>query len=252
MYRRVLREHPRNVDAMRLLAAIAAGAGRADEAERLLERAISIAPDFLSAILDLGRLRKEQDRFAEALESFDRAIALEPDNPQPHFWRGATLAPASFTYEAIAAYEKCLELKPSHVGALLGRGHLLKGVGRYKEAVASYDACIRERPDSGEAYWSLANLKTYRFSDAVVAEMERRVRGTGLSVQSEVNFLFALGKAYEDRGDYERAWAYYQEGNTKQRAEVAYDPVQTEAANDRLIATFSGDFLASRAGRRSA
>ena len=248
LYRRVLREHPRNVDAMRQLAAIAAGAGRADEAERLLERAISIAPDFLSAILDLGRLRKEQDRFAEALESFDRAIALEPDNPQPHFWRGATLAPASFTYEAIAAYEKCLELKPSHVGALLGRGHLLKGVGRYQEAVASYDACIRERPDSGEAYWSLANLKTYRFSDAVVAEMEGRVRGTGLSVQSEVNFLFALGKAYEDRSDYERAWAYYQEGNAKQRAEVAYDPVQTEAANDRLIATFSGDFLASRAG----
>ena len=172
-----------------------AGAGRADEAERLLERAISIAPDFLSAILDLGRLRKEQDRFAEALESFDRAIALAPDDPQPHFWRGATLARAAFTYEAIAAYEKCLELEPSHAGALLGRGHLLKGVGRYKEAVASYDACIRERPDSGEAYWSLANLKTYRFSDEVVAEMERRVRGTGLTVQSEVNFLFALGKA---------------------------------------------------------
>ena len=112
-------------------------------------------------------MRKEQERFAEALESFDRAIALAPDDPQPHFLRGATLAPASFTYEAIAAYEKCLELEPSHAGALLGRGHLLKGVGRYNEAVASYDACIRERPDTGEAYWSLANLKTYRFSDEV-------------------------------------------------------------------------------------
>jgi len=248
LYRQVLREHPRNVDAMRLLAAIAANAGHADEAERLLERAISIAPDFLSAILDLGRLRKEQDRFTEALESFDRAIALEPDNPQAHFLRGATLAPAAFTYEAIAAYEKCLELKPTHVGALLGRGHLLKGVGRYNEAVASYDACIRERPDTGEAYWSLANLKTYRFSDEAVAEMERRVRGSGLSVQSEVNFLFALGKAWEDRGDYERSWAYYREGNTKQRGEVAYDPVQTETINDRIIAAFSGDFLASCAG----
>jgi tetratricopeptide (TPR) repeat protein len=248
LYRRVLREHPRNVDAMRLLAAIAARAGRADEAERLLERAISIAPDFLAAIIDLGRLRKEQDRFAEALESFDRAIALAPDNPQAHFLRGATLAPAAFTYEAIEAYERCLELKPSHAGALLGRGHLLKAVGRYDAAVASYGACIRERPDSGEAYWSLANLKTYRFADEVVAEMERRVRSTGLPAQSEVNFLFALGKAWEDRGDYERAWTYYREGNARQRATVAYDPVQTEATNDRLIAAFSGDFLASRSG----
>jgi tetratricopeptide (TPR) repeat protein len=247
LYRRVLREHPRNVDAMRLLAAIAARAGRADEAEPLLERAISIAPDFLAAMLDLGRLRKDQDRFAEALESFDRAVALAPDNPHAHFWRGATLAPASFTYEALAAYEKCLELEPSHAAALLGRGHLLKGVGRYKEAVASYDACIRELPDSGEAYWSLANLKTYRFADEVVAEMQQRVRGTGLAVWSQVNFLFALGKAYEDRGEFERAWEYYRAGNSKQRAEVAYDPVQTEALNDRVIAAFSADFLASRA-----
>jgi tetratricopeptide (TPR) repeat protein len=248
LYRRVLREHPRNVDAMRLLAAMAPRVGRADEAERLLERAISIAPDFLTAILDLGRLRKEQDRFAEALECFDRAVALAPHNAQAHFLRGATLAPAAFTHEAIAAYEKCLELKPSHAGALLGRGHLLKAIGRYNEAVASYDACIRERPDSGEAYWSLANLKTYRFSDAVVGEMERRVRGTGLTAQSEVNFLFALGKAWEDRGDYEIAWEYYREGNTKQRGEVNYDPVQTETTSDRIIAAFNGDFLASCTG----
>ena len=233
---------------MLMLAPMSLRSVHQDVAVRLLERAISIAPDFTTAILDLGRLLKEQDRFKEAIEAFDRAIALEPGNPQPHFLRGATLAPAAFTYEAIDAYDKCLELMPTHVGALLGRGHLLKGVGRYKEAVASYDACIRERPDTGEAYWSLANLKTYRFSDEAVAEMERRVRGSGLSVQSEVNFLFALGKAYEDRGDYERSWAYYQEGNTKQRAEVVYDPVQNEILNDRVIATFDADFLASSAG----
>ena len=88
---------------------------------------------------------------------------------------------------------------PHTLRALLGLGHLLKAVGRYDEAVASYDACIRQRPDLGETYWSLANLKTYRFSDETVAEMERRARGSGLTVQSEVNFLFALGKAYEDR-----------------------------------------------------
>ena len=72
-------------------------------------------------------------------------------------------------------------LRPTHVGALLGLGHLLKAVGRYDEAVASYDACIRQRPDTGETYWSLANLKTYRFSDETVAEMERRARGRALS-----------------------------------------------------------------------
>ncbi len=243
LYRRILRHNPRNVDAMRLLALIALKAGRDGEAEGLLEKAISLAPDFLLAILDLGRLRKEQDRYGEALQCFDQAIALDPANPQAHYLRGSTLAPGSFTHEAIEAYEQCLKLRPAHVGALIGIGHVLKAVGRYDEAVASYNECIRQLPDFGETYWSLANLKTYRFDDATVAEMERRVNGAGLAVQSEVNFLFALGKACEDRGDFDRAWSFYNTGNTKQRTEVTYDPVQTETMNDRLVQVFSADFL---------
>jgi tetratricopeptide (TPR) repeat protein len=248
LYRRVLRHNPRNVDAMRLLALIALKAGRDGEAENLLQKAIALAPDFLAAILDLGRLRKEQDRYGEALECFDRAIALDAANPQAHYLRGSTLAPAAFTHEAIEAYQQCLRLRPGHIGALIGLGHLLKAIGRYHEAVASYNECIRLRPDLGETYWSLANLKTYRFADATVAEMERRVSAGGLTVQSEVNFLFALGKAYEDCGDFDRAWTYYSTGNTRQRAEVSYDPVQTEAMNDRLVSVFSADFLRAHRG----
>jgi tetratricopeptide (TPR) repeat protein len=248
LFRRILRHNPNNVDAMRLLALIVVKAGREAEAEGLLQRAISLAPDFLLAILDLGQIRKEQDRYAEALECFDRAIEIDPANPQAHYLRGSTLAPAAFTHEAIEAYERCIQLRPDHIGALLGLGHVLKAIGRYNDAVASYDACIRLRPDLGETYWSLANLKTYRFSDATVQEMERRVSSGGLTVQSEVNFLFALAKAHEDRGDYDRAWEYYRAGNTKQRATVSYDPVQTEVTNDRLIEVFSAEFLRSLPG----
>jgi tetratricopeptide (TPR) repeat protein len=248
LYRRILRHDPRNVDAMRLLALIAAHAGRPAEAENLLQRAIALAPDFMSAILDLGRLRKEEDRYADALECFDRALVLDAASPQAHFLRASTLAPAAFTFEAIEAFQRCLELRPEHIGALVGIGHLLKAVGRYDDAVASYDECIRLRPDLGEAYWSLANLKTYRFDDAKVAEMERRVSGGGLTLQSEVNFRFALGKAYEDRREFDRAWHFYSTGNSKQRADIAYDPVLTEVTNDRLLKVFSGEFLRSRGG----
>lgn len=245
LYRQVLRESPRNVDAMRLLALIALGADHADDAENLLEQAIAIAPDFMLAILDLGRLRKEQDRYGEALECFDRAIALEPSQPQAHYLRAATLARASFTHEAIDSYRQCLKLRPDHIGALLGLGHVLKAVGDTEGAVASYNDCIREVPDSGETYWSLANLKTYRFDDATVAEMERRSAAQGENAQSEVNFLFALGKAHEDRGGFELAWSFYRRGNEKQRSEVHYDPVQTEVMNDRLIGVYTAGFLAS-------
>jgi len=245
IYRRVLRKNPGNVDAMRLLALIAQNADHADDAENLLEQAIAIAPDFMLAILDLGRLRKEQDRYGEALECLDRAIALEPSQPQAHYLRASTLARASFTHEGIEAYRECLKLKPDHIGALLGLGHVLKAVGDYEGAVNSYNDCIRHVPDSGETYWSLANLKTYRFDDAMIGEMEKRAVAAGENLRSAVNFLFALGKAHEDRGDFVRAWEFYRSGNEKQRPDVHYDPVQTEVMNDRLIGVYTAEFLES-------
>ena len=217
LYRRVLRHNPRNVDAMRLLALIALQAGNDNQAESLLQKALSLAPDFLAAILDLGRLRKEQDRYAEALECFDRAIALDATNAQAHYLRGSTLAPAAFTHEAIEAYERCVELRPDHIGALMGLGHVLKAVGRYHDAVASYDACIRLRPDLGETYWSLANLKTYRFEDATVARMERQIAAGGIdgAVRGELSVCarqgvrgsrrFRQGVAFLSRRQYQAA-----------------------------------------------
>ncbi len=248
LYRRVLRQSPRNVDALRLLALIAVRADRGDDAELLLRQAIGIAPDFILAVLDLGRLLKDQDRYGEALDCFDRAIALDPSHPPAHYLRASTLARASFTDDAIEAYRRCLELKTDHIGALLGLGHMLKAVGRYDECVASYQACIRHAPDFGETYWSLANLKTYRFDDQAVAEMEKRAAAGGENEQSQVNFLFALGKAYEDRRDFERAWHFYRSGNAAQRSQIAYDPVQTEVMNDRLIEVYTAEFLQSLRG----
>jgi tetratricopeptide (TPR) repeat protein len=248
IYRGVLRGNPTNVDALRLLALIAVHADRPEDAENLLRQAIGIAPDYLLAILDLGRVYKEQDRYGEALECFDRALALDPDQPQTLYLRAATLARASFTREAVETYRRCLAQRPAHIGALLGLGHVLNAAGDNDGAVASYRACIREAPDSGEAYWSLANLKTYRFDDAAIADMEARAANGKGSVQSQVNFLFALAKAYEDRGDYEHAWEHYRRGNERQRAEIHYDPVQTEVMNDRLIEVFTSHFLESLRG----
>lgn len=246
LYRRVLNHNPRNVDALRLLALVALQAGHDVEAEKLFQQAIALAPDFVNAWLDLGRLRKEQDRYGAALECFDQAIALDAANAQAHYLRASTLTAAAFTHEAIEAFKRCLALKPDHIGAQLGLGHVLKAVGRYDDAVAAYNDCIRERPEFGETYWSLANLKTYRFDDEMVATMEQRLAHGGLTTQSEVNFRFALAKAHEDRRDYVRAWQYYRQGNQLQRTEVAYDPVQTETMNDRIVEVFSAQFLQSR------
>lgn len=250
LYRQVLNNNPRNVDALRMLAMVAATAKRYDDAERLLRKAVGIAPDFLTAVVDLGRVLKEQDRFEEAIDCFKNAIAINPNNPHTHFLLASAYSPAALNLEAAREYRRALDLAPEHPGALLGLGNALKTIGKQDEAIKAYQDCIRVRPDNGEIYWSLANLKTYRFSDEQIAEMAARVDNhEGLTDQSEVNFLFALGKAHDDRQDYDKAWRYYERGNGKQRMLAQYDPVQTETLNDAIIEVFDKALLEEKAGK---
>ena len=250
LYRQVLNNNPRNVDALRMLAMVAATTKRYDDAERLLRKAVGIAPDFLTAVVDLGRVLKEQDRFEEAIDCFKKAIAINPNNPHAHFLLASAYSPAALNREAAQEYRRALELAPEHPGALLGLGNALKTIGKQNEAIKAYQDCIRVRPDNGEIYWSLANLKTYRFSDQQIAEMVARVDNPeGLTEQSEVNFLFALGKACDDRQDYDNAWRYYERGNGKQRMLAQYDPVQTETINDAIIEVFDKALLEEKAGQ---
>jgi tetratricopeptide (TPR) repeat protein len=249
VYRQVLNEEPDNVDALRMLAMLAAAAGKFDDAERLLRRVLSLAPDYFTAHMDLGRILKEQDRYEDAINAFRAALKIEPNNAQAWFFLGATLAPAALTYEAVEAYQESLRLRPDAPAVLLGLGHVLKTIGEQEQGIAAYKRCIELKPDNGETYWSLANLKTFRFSDRELAQMEERVLSGEINhPSSEVNFHFALGKAYEDRADFETAWRWYAEGNKRQRQLVSYDPVETEISNNALVEVFNAEFLEEMAG----
>ena len=246
--RQVLQKNPGHVDALRLLGLIAAAAGDMEDAEHLLRQSLEYAPDHVSAMFELGQVLREMDRPEDAIEVYRELLAQQPDNPKAHYRLAGVLAPAAMTAEAAAAYRRCLELAPQHAGAWLGLGHMLKTLGDQDDGIAAYQRCLELEPDFGEAYYSLANLKTYRFEDAEIEEMKRRVDGEAVSDTSQVNFLFALAKSYEDREDYEQAWRYYEQGNAKQRMLVSYDPVQTETTNDDLVAFFSEEFFERTTG----
>ena len=155
---------------------------------------------------------------------------------------------AGFHDEAMAFYNQAIERDPIHAGAQAGLGHVLKTIGKQKEAIAAYRECIRNHPDHGEAYWSLANLKTFRFDDDEVAAMEAQIGNDSLADEPRANFLFALGKACEDRHDYERAFEFYQRGNQTRRNREDYDPVQTMDVHDQFIRVFNKDLFAEMAG----
>jgi len=248
IFREVLLKDPANVDALRLLAGVAMRAKQYGDAEALLERALEIAPDFHQGWLDLGLARQEQDKIDSAIEAYERVIRLEPDRPNGYVSAGTVNAMVGRHDEAMALFEKALEKDPSSFGALSGMGHVLKTVGEQEAAIARYRECVRHNPDHGETWWSLANLKTFRFTDEDVELMLKRSARETLIEEQRANFLFALGKAFEDRGDYEKAFDCYSRGNANRRERESYDPVQTVDLHDAFIETFSQEFLDSRTG----
>lgn len=241
-YREVL-SADNNVDAMRFLAGICKEKDRPEESETLLRRAVTIAPDYMLAQLDLAVLYDEQMRHEEAIERLRIAVQLEPANPRPHWLLASNLAASGQVEEAMAAYQKLVDINPENYGAWLGMAHTLKTVGKQSDSIEAYRRCIELKPDQGETYWSLANLKTYRLDEADIAAMTATLEKGGLSEESEVNFEFALAKAYEDKKDFKNAWHYYHSGNQKQRMLETYDPVQAEVTNDEIIEVFNEELM---------
>jgi tetratricopeptide (TPR) repeat protein len=246
--RQVLAVRPDDVNALRLLARVAADAERWPRAERLLRRVLRLAPDFHDARLDLARVYKQLDRIDEAVDCARAAADAAPQNANTHYLYASMLAIAARHEEALAAYRRALELNPKHTPAWVGMGHLLKTLGQQQQGIEAYRAAIAQRPNFGEVYWSLANLKTFRFTPEEIAEMEQRLAGEPLDEDARVHFLFTLGKAREDQGEYPRALAHYAEACALQRMRIAYDPVDTEVVNERIRSVFTADFIRRHEG----
>jgi tetratricopeptide (TPR) repeat protein len=246
--REILRRDPRNVNATRMLGTLARDLGKPRLAARMLRNAVKLAPDFFGARMDLARVLIELDELDECEDIVREAIKLAPDLPQPYSLLGNVHSKRGMFEDAVESYKQALEKQPNHGASLAAMGHALKTIGRQEEAIGTYRDCIGKFPDFGEAYWALANLKTFRFTDDEIATMEKAVGNDKLPDETRVNFNYSLGKAYEDSGDYDRAFRAYARGNALRRPNENYDPVHTEMVHDQIIETISAEFLAANEG----
>jgi tetratricopeptide (TPR) repeat protein len=248
IYRQILTKDPDNVEALRCLATIATNNRHYGDAEVFLQRAVDLVPEFGRARAELVRVQLERDRFAEAVKNAGRLVRLDDKHADSYLLLASAHAAAGSYDEAIDAYELTLDRANGHRGALTGLGNMLKTVGRHADAVTVYRQCIQLHPDFAEAYWSLANLKTFRFEDVEVEAMEALLESDDLSAESIVQLHNALGLHYEARHEYERAFDFFERGNELRRQSERYDPVDTEDLNDRLIEVFNAEFLTQHEG----
>src|SRR5581483_809532 len=150
--------------------------------------------------------------------------------------------------QAIPLYRELLADAPQAADLHLSIAHALKTLGRREEAIESYRAAAAVRANFGDAYWSLANLKTYRFRNEEIARMRAEEAAPGTPLLDRYHLCFALGKACEDRGEYADSWRYYERGNALKRSESRYRPEIIENNTRRQIEVCTREFFAAREG----
>ena len=246
--RQRLREDATDVAAIRMLAEVAGRIGRYGDAEKLLARALDLAPGFGAARANLATVQYRQNRFAEAAETLDAVLGEDPDNPAHANLKAAALGRIGGYDEALALYEELTARFPDHAKLWMSYGHMLKTVGRQDDSVAAYRHALGKEPGLGEVWWSLANLKTVRFDAADVAAMETALEESEPALEARdddrLHLHFALGKAYDDAGEPMRPpFATMPRAMRSVLVELGYEAAETSALVDTTVAHLHRRFL---------
>ena len=248
LLREHLGAHPTDVAALRMRAEVAARLRHYAEADALLTRCLELAPSFDAARHNRAALLNRQGRAAEALPEVERLLARDPRNPSYRNLCAAIHANLGDFDRTIAIYGEVLAEFPRQPKIWTSYGHALKTAGRLEDAVGAYRRAIALAPNFGEAYWSLANLKTFRFADADIAAMRAALARADLADEDRLHFDFALGKALEDAGDFTGAFAHFATGNALRKKLQPYVAEDTSRFVARSIAVQDRAFFASRRG----
>jgi len=248
MLRKLLEHAPQDAAAMCLLAEVSAEREDYVEAERLLQHCLKLAPGYSRARFEFARILYSQQKAAPILPLLERLLVLEPKNLRYRSLQASAYTLLGQNERAIEILSSLLTEFPDGELLWLSYGHSLRTAGRSRDAIEAYRKTIELRPEYGEAWFSLANLKTFRFTVADLAAMRAQLAREDLADKDRLQFEFALGKALEDAGDFADSFAHYDRGNALRRAAVDYDGDGNTRLVRRSQALYTEEFFRTRAG----
>ena len=237
-YKKVLKKDNNNVDALRLLGLLAFKKNNFKIAEELFIRAIKINPNFKLLWENLAKCYRLQNKLDHAKKAFKNLLRLDPHNFEALGALGTIYIRLGDYAEGIKIYKNLLNQNDNNPRLYLSMGHALKTIGQREDCENAYHKAIEYFPASGEGYWSLANLKTYSFSDKQIASMEKSL-DKEIHLQEKIQMMFALGKAFESKKEFTKSFSYYKEGNWLQRKNLDYNAQENSESIQRVIDFFS-------------
>lgn len=245
LLRNHLKKHPDDVNAIRLLAEVAIKLSLYKDAEELLEHCLSIAPDFHLARFDYGLVLQKRQKNTASIAEMDTLLAIEPEHPGYLTRKATSFVHIGRYHEACDLYQSVLDKYPGNGYLHVCLGHAQKTIGEQIKAIASYRRAISLNLGVGEAYWSLANLKTVKFTQADIDAMRLLVQDKSFEPDDKYHLCFALAKALEDHHQYDESFQYYEQGNIYKETETQYTAADNQKANQRIAQFFDQPYFSN-------
>ncbi len=240
VYKNILKKDKNNIDALRLFGLLAFKLKKYDIAEQLFIKVLKINPSFALAWDNLAKLYRIQNKLSKSIPAFKNLIKLDPNNFEALVSLGTVYIKLSKYKDGIDLYKKALVINPENARVHLSMGHALKTLGNREDCERAYQNAIKNYSLSGEAYWSLANLKTYQFDSNEIIAMENAIKNN-MHQDELIQIYFALGKAYETNKNYKKSFKNYQKGNWEQRKKINYNAEEYKKYTDEIIQFFSSN-----------
>ncbi len=249
LLKQYLKACPTDVAAIRMLAELAGRIGRYQDSEHLLLRCVELAPSFSAARHNLGIIQLRLGKPGDACAAAEHLLKNDPDNPSYRILYAAALVRVGDYDKAIDCYLVVLKEYPRQAKSWMSFGHALKTVGRTPEAIDAYRKAIAISPNLGEAYWSLANLKTIRFGETDIASMRAQLERSDLENDDRLHIHFSLGKALEDAQEFEQSFRHYEQGNALRKEDVVFDEDENSFRLERTKNVLTPALLTKMGGR---
>ena len=243
-FKKILVEDENNIDALRFMGILAFKSGNHDIAEAMFTRALQVDPTYTLVWANLAQVFSVTGQLDKAKKSFKNILNMEPKNGLIWAEYGTVLTKLARYADGKDAYLKALEFKPNSPRVYLSLGHVYKTMGEIDNSINSYKSTIKQNNLSGEAYWSLANLKTYSFTNDEIKNMEVTL-DTEISDIERCQMHFALGKAYEVKKDYNNSFINYSKGNRVKKGLIKYSSRETSEKTKKVLDFFIEENISS-------
>lgn len=243
-FRRAIKLQPDDVDAHFNLGVVLQEQRKLQEAESAYRKALELKPDHVDACINLGKVLRAGSRLEEAELAFRRALAINPNLPNSHSNLGVILQDLTKHQEAETCFRKALQINPDYAVAHFNIGTLHMEAGRMQEAEESLSRCLKLAPGNAAAIMALLDLARYRPDDPRFESLEEAyAERTSLPMEDRIKLNFAMGRAMENIGQYDRSFAAYEEGNKLCSEIRLFDEAEDECFLEETCKLFSHEMF---------